>query len=458
MTVIERWTRLAVRVVIAGAVGVCGTATARAGLVKYVEKPDAAFHWEVRRQFTRNGATVYDLHLVSQVWQSIKWEHQLQVYQPNGVAPRSTMLLWNTGGSANPGDVMLGIMLAKKIKAPVAFLYNIPNQPLFNGKKEDSLIAETFVRFLATQDEDWPLLFPMVKSVVRAMDALQAFSRTEWHRPLNGFIISGASKRGWTTWLTAAADPRVRAIAPVVIDTLNMGPQNHHQLEAFGRYSEEIADYTSRGLVPVPDNAPARRLWSMVDPYFYRDRLTVPKFIMNGTNDPYWTLDALNLYWDGLRGDKWILYVPNAGHNLQERHADGHRDITRAFTGLAAFAHSEIYGERMPHLRWKHSDADGKPRLRVESDPPPRGARVWVADAPTQDFRKSTWTERPATQDGKEVRGEIDPPAQGYRAFFAELDFQTDGIPYHLSTQIRIVGPKKEAIHGASGGAGGSGK
>src|SRR5437762_2893112 len=141
-------------------------------------------------------------------------------------------------------------------------------------KKDDALIAETFVRHLKTKDDSWPLLFPMVKSLVRAMDALQEFARQEWKKPVKDFIVSGGSKRGWTTWLTGAADPRVRAIAPLVIDTLNMPVQMEHQLKSFGTYSLMIKDYTERGLVPMPDTAEAKRLWSMVDPYLYRDRLT----------------------------------------------------------------------------------------------------------------------------------------------------------------------------------------
>src|SRR5205807_4298343 len=114
-----------------------------------------------------------------------------------------------------------------------------------------------------------PLLFPMVKSVVRAMDVVQSFSQQEWQVKVQKFVISGASKRGWTTWLTGAIDPRVKAISPFVIDTLNMRKQNVHQREAFGAYSEEIDDYTGRGLVPMPDTPEANRLWNMVDPYFY---------------------------------------------------------------------------------------------------------------------------------------------------------------------------------------------
>src|SRR5699024_10710691 len=100
------------------------------------------------------------------------------------------------------------------------------------------------------------------------------------------FIVTGASKRGWTTWLTAAVDPRVCAIAPMVIDMLNTARQMKHQLKTYGRYSEQIKPYIKYHVVEDFDTKRGRKLLAAVDPFAYRDALTMPKLIFSGTNDP----------------------------------------------------------------------------------------------------------------------------------------------------------------------------
>jgi PhoPQ-activated pathogenicity-related protein len=192
----------------------------------------------------------------------------------------------------------------------------------------------------------------------------------------------------------------------------------------------------------MPKVKGARKLWTMVDPYFYRDRITVPKLIINGNNDRYWTVDALNLYWDGLKGDKWVLYVPNAGHKLQQQ-VNGKGDHTRAVNGLAAFARHYVKDNPMPKLSWKHDEADGKLRLTVAARPAPAGARLWVADAQTRDFRQATWVSRPAQVKKGKISATVERPKKGYRALYAEVDYEMDGIAYHLSTQLRVAGPSK---------------
>lgn len=417
-----------------------GAVPARADLNEYVKKPDKAFSWKHKNKVETDAGTMYHLQMVSQEWQGITWEHDIQLFFPKGVVFTGTVFLWNQGGKPGLESSLFGMELAKGMKTPVALLFGIPNQPLLDGKREDALIAETFVRYLKTGDANWPLLFPMVKSLVRAMDAIQEFCRTELKIEVTRFIVSGASKRGWTTWLTAAVDARVSAIAPAVIDTLNFPMQLPHQLKSFGRFSDMIRDYTERGLVPLPDTKEARLLWAMIDPWHYRDKLTMPTLIVNGANDPYWTTDALNLYWDDLKSPRWVLYVPNAGHGLVQINKDGKKDRNRALFTLAAFVQHQVQKKEMPKLTWKHSDADGKLILEVNASPAPRHARLWVAKAPTRDLRKATWEEQAVRLKEGKVRGEVVPPAEGFLAFFGELEYELDGRPFYLSTQIRVQG------------------
>ena len=414
----------------------------RADLQSYVTREEAAFAWKLNNKIDSEqpAGRIYDLHFVSQTWQEHRWQHQLQVYQPAGVAPTAKMLLWVTGGSARSDPISLGMELARKIRAPVAFLYHVPNQPLLEGKLfEDDLIAETLVRYLQTKDENWPLLFPMVKSIVKAMDVLQEFGKKEWNTPIREFIVAGASKRGWTTWLTAAVDRRVGAIAPVVIDTLNMREQMPRQLKAFGAYSSRLIPYSSRGLLPIPETPEGRRLLSLIDPWSYREKLTMPKLIINGTNDFYWATDALNLYWDGIPADKWVVYIPNAGHNLRRQDRSPPEQLNDLIDGLAAFSRHQISGVPMPQLSWKHETVNGKLRLAIAATPAPNGARLWIAQTATKDFRAAKWIEQPVSLSDGKVIGEVPLPAKGHVAFFGELDYEIDGLRYRLSTQMRMT-------------------
>jgi PhoPQ-activated pathogenicity-related protein len=411
-------------------------------LAEYVFKKDDSFAWKLVDTKKSDAGTVYELDLVSQTWQKIVWDHKVQVFVPKGTKPQATMVLWNQGGRPSTTSGVLGLQIAERVGAPVAFLYGVPKQPLFGGKTEDALIAETFVQYLATKDASWPLLFPMVKSVVAAMDALQAFAKKEWDFEVKSFVVTGASKRGWTSWLTAATgDKRVKAIAPIVIDTLNMPVQMKNQLAAFGKPSEMIKDYTNAKLVPIPDTPEATTLWRMVDPFVYRDKLTVPKMIINGANDPYWPLDALNSYWDDLKGDKWILYVPNAGHDLRETDANGTKQLLplRAVNTLGAFARCTIFDKPMPGPQWVCDEKAGVCKLEVTSATKPVSLRVWTAEAETRDFRKARWSEDKAAKFPAEVRA----PEKGFRAFFAETEYDLDGLKFTLSTQIRILEAKK---------------
>lgn len=405
-------------------------------LQDYVAAKDDSFAWKLLKNDTGHNFLTYDIDLTSQVWQGITWTHALTVFVPDSNIPhKDTVLLFIMGGSTGKklgdDDRAMGRRLAKAAQMPVAFLSQVPNQPLLGDRKEDDLISETFLRYLDTKDPTWPLLFPMVKSAVRAMDALQELALEKHNQKINRFVVTGGSKRGWTTWLTAVADRRVAGIAPIVIDTLNFRPQMKHQKETWGRYSEQIADYTLKGLVDVMQKQPEIPIWQWVDPYTYRSQLTLPKLLINGTNDRYWVIDAMNLYWDDLSGEKHVLYVPNAGHSL-----DGGKE--NALTTLAVFAQHIALQEPLPNVSWKHDDNGNQMRLVVRSAPAPKAVRLWTAHSEDKDFRPAHWDATPITanSDGAYV-AHVAKPASGHVAFFAEATHEFGPLEYGLSTQLR---------------------
>jgi PhoPQ-activated pathogenicity-related protein len=408
---------------------------AAADLDAYLKKPEPAYRWEKRGQTAFAGCAVYDLHLVSQVWQGNTWEHRLQIYRPENLDHPNFCVLLNTGGSGGERDYALCAALAKSSGCVFAVLYNIPMQPLYGGKTEDALVVYTWQKYLETGDESWPLHFPMAKAVLKAMDAVQAFCKEANLPPIKGFLITGASKRGWTTWLAGASrDPRIKAIAPMVIDTLNVAAQIPHQLQAFGKASEQIEDYTQTGMLDAINTPQGKRLMELEDPYSYRDRLTLPKLIINGTNDRYWAQDALNLYWDGLKGPKWVLYVPNSGHGLEDRQ--------RVFDTLGAFARMVASGQSWPKMKWEYVEKEGRTELRMKSDIAPESARLFRVHAPTQDFRNSKWTFEPMEASGRSFVGSRENPKEGYAAIYGEATYKVGGKTFTLSTQIKILGPR----------------
>jgi PhoPQ-activated pathogenicity-related protein len=421
-------------------------------LADYVAAADNSYGWVKRTEGTILGCEYVELTLTSQTWRGVTWKHQLFVLKPAQLNRESKHALLLIGGGnwrdeladpdeqlKLPGEAQLLAIAAEQMQTPVAILLHVPQQPIFDGKREDEAIAYTFREFLKTEDSTWPLLLPMVKSAVRGMDATQAVADKEWDLDIDSFTVTGASKRGWTTWLTAAADDRVTAIAPMVIDMLNMSPQIALQRESFGELSDEIDDY--RGLDMQIDTPRGKALRQIVDPYEYRARLTLPKLIILGTNDRYWPLDAEKNYWNDLEGEKFLLRIPNNGHGL--------KDYARITASLNALHQRAITGQPLPKLDWKFVDADEHVSLVVASDVPPSRVRIWTTSAKSRDFREAVWTSTDAVNASTGFRHQLARPTAGYAAFYAEVVFHEDQAKqFSLTTNVRIVQDKPEAAAG----------
>lgn len=421
--------------------------TPETALQAYLNNSDKSFKWEVQDKMKTEGATLFRILFTSQQWRGMDWNHEMTVMVPDNLK-YSDALLFITGGSVKEGKPnthkwteslttsLTGV--AKTNKAIIAILWQVPNQPLYGDLTEDALISYTLHNYLKDRDFTWPLLFPMTKSAVRAMDVVQKFAKKEVKHKISHFVVSGASKRGWTTWLTGANDQRVKAIGPMVIDVLNMPVNVDYQKEVWGDYSIEIQDYVNLGIAQQLGTKGGNDLTKMIDPYSYRKTLTMPKMIFMGTNDPYWPVDAVKNYIDSIPGENRICYTPNAGHDMGDK--------KKAFTTLSAFLGTTVTNGKYPVCNYSISEEKGIITLKVKSTPELLvDATLWSSASKDQDFRDEKWTNTSLNPANKaEITVEIKKPDSGFKAFYVDLKYKAPfGDDYTQSTRMFVTTDEK---------------
>lgn len=439
----------------------------------YVNAPDGTYSWGLASTIPGAGCVDYVIDLKSQTWDPdppagvnrTLWEHALIITIPTTVSHTTGMLFID--GSSNPANLsspndawMRDIAI--RSQSVIARLRQVPNQPLTFAndplslaRTEDSQIAYCWRQFLDAggdpEDAIWLSRLPMTKAAVRAMDTVTAFCAGAGvgGHTISNYVVSGASKRGWTTWTTAAVDSRVVGLAPLVIDLLNMERSFVHHFESLGRYADAVDDYTNQGILDFAGTPEYRRLQDYVEPYSYRDRLTMPKFIMNASQDQFFLPDSSQFYFDRLQGEKQLRYVQNNDHSLT-RTADAVMDLEAWYTML-------LNGTARPNISWVKRD-DGQLEIDVTSGTP-TSVTVWEATNATQ--RSYIWNEVGSTGIySSSALSESTPghyvtnvalPGAGFKAFFVEFTFPSGGtFPFRMTTEVSVIpdvlpyGPKYE--------------
>ena len=419
-------------------------------LDKYVAKPDTNYSFQVVSTNLGDGYTTFVLEMTSQAWLTTNevdqpvWKHWLVIVKPDTVTSSKSLLFISGSSNGRPPPKAADgnfVAIARETKTVTAELKMVPNQPLTfadDGKPrtEDSLIAYTWDKFLRTGDEKWPARLPMTKAAVRAMDTISSFcgSAQGGHVKIDHFVVAGGSKRGWTTWTTAAVDKRVVAIVPCVIDLLNLEPSFAHHYAAYGFWAPAIKDYVDMKIMDWRGTPQFRALMKIEEPYEYRDRLTLPKFIINASGDQFFLPDSSQFYFDGLPGTKYLRYVPNTDHSL--RNSD-------AYQSLLACYHAILTDAALPIFSWS-LEKDGS--IRVKTVTKPTEVKMWQATNPNaRDFRLEVlgpaWQSTTLTNqaDGAYV-AKAETPTKGWTAFFAELAFPSGSpAPFKFTTQVRVT-------------------
>ncbi len=442
--------------VVAAAHGISG-ASELTPLEAYVLSPDPHYRYEVASRTDHEGYSTAVIRMTSQAWLTEDqvdrpvWWHWLVVVVPDEVRTDKAMLFIGGGDNDDPAPEQASPLIVGPALATgsiAAELRMVPNQPLtfvgddYGPRKEDELIAYGWRQFLegGARDHDalWLARLPMTKSAVRAMDTIEslvasgelaaAVAPAKW-------VVAGGSKRGWTTWTTAIVDSRVVAIAPFVIDMLNVVPSFAHHWQVYGFWSPAVGDYKREGIMDWSFRPEYARLMEITEPYSYRQRLTLPKYLINATGDEFFLPDSWQFYWQDLVGEKHLRYVPNANHSLADT------DAAESFLG---FYRMIVEDRPRPRFDWRIEGSEIV--VATDEEHPPSSIKLWRASNPTRrDFRvvtiRKTWeSEDIAPRADGRYRVSIPEPESGFAAFFVELTYPgPGGEPFKVTTGVHVL-------------------
>eukprot|EP01006_Ploeotia_vitrea_P032144 TRINITY_DN64410_c0_g1_i2.p1 TRINITY_DN64410_c0_g1~~TRINITY_DN64410_c0_g1_i2.p1 ORF type:complete len:539 (-),score=306.55 TRINITY_DN64410_c0_g1_i2:238-1854(-) len=466
----------------------------------YVAKVDKTFHW-VDTGEVINGTWIKDfqifnwqgyvLNVTSQTWLTEAetnhpvWSHQLVVIVPEVVEHTNMGAIYATGGHNKPGipsnkseDVLVAAILGCMTQSIVGTLFQIPNEPIVfaadpeqKERSEDAAVAFSWFQYINNQSHpEWILYWPMTKAVVRAMDTMTEYTAQRFGYKMDKFMIAGASKRGWITWLTGAVDSRVEGIIPMVCDLLNFEPALAHMFQAYGGWTFAFKDYWEMNLTTLFGTPQMAALAKMIDPLEYKDTLDIPKLVLNAAGDEFFMLDNDHYWWGELPGETKRLMVSNAEHSL----ATG---IDQVLIGADGFYKSLLMNATRPSFEWTMDPTDGGKITLTTTQKPElvmlkfastwgdvrRDFRLIKGDTKTDPchfievdiFGKACvnpviwWGESIApsststNEHGETVYTYVATqplPVNGWRAFFLELNYPLAGaLGYKFTTQVSII-------------------
>ncbi|THD63672.1 PhoPQ-activated protein PqaA family protein [Phenylobacterium sp.] len=419
----------------------------------YVAKPDPAFAWKVVAPVSGPGYHGAVLELTSQSWLTAKevdkplWKHWLTVIVPDKVEHPNAFMFITGGNNTDAAPKTATERFAKmavETHSVVTELDDVPNQPLRftedpKPRVEDQIIAYQQAKFAKDRNPLDLVRLPMVKSGTQAMTAIQQYLASDAGGKLkvDGFVVSGGSKRAWTTWLVGAIDRRVVAIIPIVINVLDVDATAKHHWEAMGYFSPALQDYVENGLIPGLIGSPGMMAVNKLeDPLNYRDRpaMKMPKYIINAVGDEYFPPDNTRFSYHLLPEVKRLRMIPNS------KHSTAGTDINESMT---AFYNAVLNHQPIPSYSWTVRP-DGA--IVVRSGAKPTEVRLWQGSNPkARDFRVDTigkaFTSTVLTQqaDGTWV-GKVDKPASGWTAYFVELTYPSASpYPFKFTTEVSVI-------------------
>lgn len=417
----------------------------------YIESTKNEFSYEIEDIIYEEEWTGFHIKMISGEWldkkkvEDVEWSHYVDIVIPKETLTE-TGIMFIDGGVKDETYFRLdsiSISYALKTKSIIVNIHNIPAQPINflasdqENFYEDDLIAFAWSQFLERgakkKDIEWLPRLPMTRAVVRSMDLAQEIALQN-SKELSEFVVSGASKRGWTAWTTAAVDDRIVGVVPMVIDMLNLVPSFENHFRSYGEFSPAVQEYVKYNIPDWMGTEEFKVLMSYVEPYSFKDKFTMPKYIINAGSDEFFSTDSWRFYYEELPENKLIRYVPNANHSLSGEYLSN---------DLVSFFYRVVNKIDLPILEWELVDGNLKVYLDYEGE---YSVSIWRAfNVDGRDFRLwqegELWKESKIDINEDNIYNiELDNQSDGYQAIMLEFNLDQDSqFPLKISTGPYVI-------------------
>ncbi|KAK2192423.1 hypothetical protein NP493_31g00002 [Ridgeia piscesae] len=348
-------------------------------------------------------------------------------------------------------------LLSVQMGLTVGVIKQVPNQPIVfkndptkKRRTEDSIIAHTWNTFVKDENASPEMLlrYPMTKAVVRAMDTIQEVTRkVAAHTNITKFIIAGASKRGWTTWTTTSLDKRVVGQMPMVMSLLRFFKNMQKHQSSLGGWTFAFQAYYYENITRYMGHPRMKEIVSLVDPYDFIDKYTIPTMMVDGTSDQFFLPDDSHLFFSQIPGPKYMLMLPNRDHSLIP--------FLDALAAMKAFAVGVATGFKFPRVSWQLIETPtGGKIVFNSSDVKPTHISSYAAVTATadrRDFRANYgvkarpsyvfWYQYNVVDEGNGIYvAEFDKPDKGWLGFLVEAVYKGPfGHPLTLTSEVNII-------------------
>lgn len=349
------------------------------------------------KYYADKGVTVHVLNVTSMMYLTPEesnvstWTHRVMVFVPDvfdeAIKQQAFM---KTAGIKSPDesnvdfqeDVAYLVDLTAFTGTVSIFMKDNPNtnvvytsDPEQKTRTEDQIAVYTWIHYMNNpNDFKWILNLPMTKSVVKVFNAVVDFVKEDQAGlELTNYVLSGVSKRGWSTWLAAAVDDRVTGIAPVVMDMLNMRENLRNHFQSLGGWSYPLSPYYAEGFTFYLDHPEFTTLQCYIDPmrwlptYLARD---IPVYHTGTTGDEFMLLTDAESYLNDARDQGlniWIRYLHNVQHYMldHELYQDDLWMSLRVF--YSAVANGD-WATTLPSYEWNLTQNEDTGSIEVSVD------------------------------------------------------------------------------------------